>query len=647
MTSCVFVSLTVPAPARQRGNPGESRGFLGSRAPTCCATIRDMESPAPLPRPSIAASPIGGPSSSLVAASAAVVAFAVVTLAVGAANGAPTRFLVLDAVIGLVYLGGGVIAWQRRPEVLTGPLLVACAALNFLGSYAPTGLPIVTHLGFAFQGYYDVALAVLVLSLPARLPTGLGRWLSLAMLAAFVVRSASRLLLQDPAQIAPDAGLPPNPFAIAASPDAFFTVESVTSAVIAILALAVALVCLARLIGNRPIVRHVMWPILVAGIVAMSAAAFDAAETAYGTATGEPLLTLPEAWEEPFSWLLFLARLLVPVGLVVGSLRLRRAGGPLVALAVGLGTVPSPIRLESALAAALGDPRLRLVRPDPSGGGWTAADGRPVPAPVDDDAHAVTLLEHDGAPLAAIVHDPVLREDPALVGSVMAVLRLAVENERLDAALQAQLEETKASRARLAIAAEEERRRVERDLHDGAQQRLVAVAIALRQARETASTTDAAPELRDELAATADELQGAIDDLRELARGIHPAILEDDGLPAAVAALARRAGVAVSVDSDLARRFPQHVESTLYFTVAEALTNAARHARATQAVVTIHDAGDRVEVAVEDDGRGGADPAAGSGLRGLTDRLAAVDGQLDVVSSPGTGTTIRATVPLP
>ena len=504
-----------------------------------------MDSPAPIPRPTAAPAPFGGASSTLVVASVAVLVFGLVTLAVSAASGAPPQFLVLDGLIGAVYLGGGVIAWRRRPEVLTGPLLVACAALNFLGSYGPSGRPVVTHIGFAFEGYYDVALAVLVLALPARLPTGLGRWLSIAMLGAFLVRSASRLLLQDPAQLAPDAGLPPNPFAIAASPDAFLAIESVTSAVIACLALAVALVCLARLLASRPIVRHVMWPILVAGIVAMSAAAFDAAETAYGTATGEPLLVLPEAWEEPFSWLLFLARLLVPIGLVVGSLRLRRAGGPLVALAVGLGSVPSPVRLESALAAALGDPGLRLVRPDPAGGGWTAADGRPVPAPIEDDTHAVTLLEHDGAPLAAIVHDPVLREDPALVGSVMAVLRLAVENERLDAALQAQLEEVKASRARLAVAAEEERRRVERDLHDGAQQRLVAVTIALRQARETAATTDAAPELRDELAATADELQGAIDELRELARGIHPAILEDDGLPAAVAALARRAGVAV------------------------------------------------------------------------------------------------------
>ena len=381
--------------------------------------------------------------------------------------------------------------------------------------------PVVPHLGFAFEGYYDVALAVLVLALPARLPTGLGRWLSIAMLAAFLVRSASRLLLQDPAMFARTPVCRPTRSRSRHRRTRSSRSSPLTSALIACLALAVALVCLARLVASRPIVRHVMWPILVAGIVAMSAAAFDAAETAYATATGEPLLVLPEAWEEPFSWLLFWPRLLVPLGLVVGSLRLRRAGGPLVALAVGpgLGAVPRPARVRARGRA--GRSR-RPARPARSGG-WRLDGGRRAagPRPGRGRQHAVTLLEHDGAPLAAIVHDPVLREDPALVGSVMAVLRLAVENERLDAALQAQLEEVRASRARLAVAAEEERRRVERDLHDGAQQRLVAVTIALQQARETAATTDAAPELRDELAAVADELQGAIDELRELARGIH------------------------------------------------------------------------------------------------------------------------------
>ena len=278
--------------------------------------------------------------------------------------------------------------------------------------------------------------------------------------------------------------------------------------------------------------------------------------------------------------------------------------------------------------------------------GWTAADGQPAPVPVEDAEHAVTLLEHGGRPLAAIIHDPVLREDPALVGSVMAVLRLAVENERLDTELQARLDEVRASRARLVAAAEDERRRVERDLHDGAQQRLVAVTIALQQARQTATTTDAAPKLVEALEKVAAELQGAIRELRELARGIHPAILEDAGLAAAVAALGRRAGLAVDLDVELDRRLPRHIETTTYFTVAEALTNAARHAQADHARVTLRDGGDRLLIEIADDGVGGADPRRGSGLHGLADRLGAVDGTIEINSPAGGGTRIRAEVPV-
>jgi signal transduction histidine kinase len=574
----------------------------------------------------------------------------VLTTVVGAVAGAPPDFLLLDAVIGGVYIGSGVIAWLRRPEVLTGPLLVACGALNFAGSYSPTALPTLSVLGFAFEGYYDLALAVLVLALPGRWPVGLGRWLSIAMLAAFLMRSASRLFLQEPAMFGFD-DLPANPFVVASEPSAFIAIETASNAVIAGLAVTIALVCAWRLIASRPVVRHTMWPILVAGIIAMTAAALDAAEYAYSTATGLPLIDLPEELSGFYDWTLFFLRLAVPIGFLLGTLRLRRAGGPLVALAVGLGEVPSPVRLESALAAALGDPDVRLVRPDPAGGpGWTAADGRRAAAPVEDADHAVTMLEHDGRPLAAIVHDPVLREDPALVGSVMAVLRLAVENERLDAELRAQLEEVRASRARLVVAAEEERRRIERDLHDGAQQRLVGVTIALQQARAAAAAGDApgtAPEVEARLASAAEELQAAIDDLRELARGIHPALLEDEGLPAAVAALGRRAGLPVETRVELDRRLPRHIEATAYFTVAEALTNATRHGSASLATVTIHDAGDRLVVEIADDGAGGADPSRGSGLSGLADRLASVDGQLAIESPAGGGTRLRAEVPLP
>ncbi|HEX7346310.1 MAG TPA: histidine kinase, partial [Candidatus Limnocylindrales bacterium] len=203
------------------------------------------------------------------------------------------------------------------------------------------------------------------------------------------------------------------------------------------------------------------------------------------------------------------------------------------------------------------------------------------------------------------------------------------------------------SRARLVVAAEDERRRIERDLHDGAQQRLVAVTLALQQARQAATDGVELPELEARLSAAADELKGAITDLRELARGIHPALLEDEGLPAAVTALARRASVPVATRFELDRRLPRHIEATAYFLVAEALTNATRHASATRVDVTIRDSGDRLEVTVADDGAGGADPSRGSGLAGLVDRLASVDGRLTIDSPARGGTRIRAEIPVP
>jgi signal transduction histidine kinase len=248
--------------------------------------------------------------------------------------------------------------------------------------------------------------------------------------------------------------------------------------------------------------------------------------------------------------------------------------------------------------------------------------------------------------LVAIVHHPALREDPSLIGAVTAVLRLGVENERLEAEVRAQLDAVRASRARLVGAAEEERRRLQRDLHDGAQQRLVAVTLALQRARAAADDQATPPALRDELDATATELQGAIAELRELARGIHPAILEDEGLPAAIASLARRAGIPVDLEIAVDGRLPPTVETTAYFAVSEALTNVVRYADATSARISIKARGDVLEVVIEDDGVGGADPSRGTGLRGLGDRIGALDGRLDIRSPLGAGTRIQAEIPV-
>jgi signal transduction histidine kinase len=197
---------------------------------------------------------------------------------------------------------------------------------------------------------------------------------------------------------------------------------------------------------------------------------------------------------------------------------------------------------------------------------------------------------------------------------------------------------------RVAEAGYAERKRVERDLHDGAQQRLVAVALELQLVRRKLDTDPAAA--AELLETAADELSGATRELRELARGLHPPLLADRGLVPALEALATRAPVPVAVEADDVERAPEAVEAAAYFVVAEALTNVARHARAERAVVRVVRDDGRLRVEVEDDGAGGADVAAGSGLRGLADRVRALDGSLEVESRPGRGSTVRATLPI-
>jgi signal transduction histidine kinase len=220
---------------------------------------------------------------------------------------------------------------------------------------------------------------------------------------------------------------------------------------------------------------------------------------------------------------------------------------------------------------------------------------------------------------------------------------VAEENVRLDAELQARLDELRESRARIVEAGYIARRKLERDLHDGAQQRLVGLALDLRLAREKlADDPEAAGVMLDDASA---ELAKATDELRELARGIHPAILSDRGLEAAVESLAQRAPLPVELEASLEGRLPEPVEAAAYFVVSEALTNVVRHSGADRAEVGIRRDNGRLVVEVTDDGAGGADPA-GSGLRGLADRVAALDGRLQVEDPAGGGTVVRAQIPL-
>ena len=250
----------------------------------------------------------------------------------------------------------------------------------------------------------------------------------------------------------------------------------------------------------------------------------------------------------------------------------------------------------------------------------------------------------------SIAAAPVRDEAGRVIGNMVAYTDItdrraqAAEVHRLNAELQARLAELAASRARIITAGDVERRRLERNLHDGAQQRLVTLSLALRLALMKFDVDpDAA---RATLAGAGDELALALEELRELARGLHPALLTERGLRAAVEALAARVPVVVAIEDVPDARLPEPVEAAAYYLIAEALTNVTKYAQASTARIRIARSDSRILVEVTDDGVGGADPTAGSGLRGLADRVEALGGTLEVVSTAGAGTSLLAEIPV-
>jgi signal transduction histidine kinase len=340
---------------------------------------------------------------------------------------------------------------------------------------------------------------------------------------------------------------------------------------------------------------------------------------------------------------ILMAQIAIPIGILFVMLRSRLARAGVADLVVELGQTPTPARLRDALANALGDPSLQVAWWDAARDAFVDAAGGEVALPEDGAGQAVTTLERDGVPEAAIIHDAILLEEPGLMASVASAMRLAVANDRLTTEVQAQLEEVRASRARIVEAGDRERRRVERDLHDGAQQRLVSLSLELQMARR-ALGDGGDPAVRRSLERAADEAMAALAELRDLALGIHPLILTESGLGAAVESLADRTSVDVAVDVG-PERYPPAVEGAAYFVISEALTNVTKYARATRATVRVAERDDHLCIEIEDDGIGGADPRSGSGLRGLGDRMASLDGTISVVSPIGAGTRVTARIP--
>jgi signal transduction histidine kinase len=291
--------------------------------------------------------------------------------------------------------------------------------------------------------------------------------------------------------------------------------------------------------------------------------------------------------------------------------------------------------LEAAAARALGDPTARLFRGEPDG---ILESGAPAPG------RRRAIVERGGRQLGVVEHDAALADEPERLTAVLSAIGLALDRARLADEVQAQLDVVASSRARIVVAADEERRRIERDLHDGAQQRLVGASMLVRRARSRAEASGDAEQAA-LLTSAADEVDQGLREIRELARGLRPPLLSDRGLVAALDCLAEAAPVPTSVRSRLEDRPPIVVETAAYFVASESVANAAKHARATSLLITAERRDGDLIVRVDDDGHGGAVVVDGGGLAGLRDRVEALGGALLVDSRPGAGTTVMARLP--
>ena len=536
--------------------------------------------------------------------------------------------------IDLLWVAAMVVTYLRDPKGRLWKLFLVLRLVDAIAVVWILPTSLTWTIGQLVVGVGSVVFVHLVLAFPSgRLRDRYDRVLVASAYTFVALSRVAWLLVWEP-PYQKDSFSPVNPYVVWPNDQLAWLFGPVAIVAITPLLFAAVLVGLWRHWRRAtPATRRTLLPIVIAAPLQL------ALTVAWHAANANPddWSGLRAAVQHPVAGL---AGIVFPVAFLIGLLRARLARAGIGDLAVELGQGVPLGGLRDTLARALRDPTLVLAFPSPSGDGYVDPDGQPVGLPAAPDAERrVALLERDGEPLAALVFDPAIeREDPGRVDAVGSMARLALENERLAAQVRAQLEEVRASRTRIVEAADAERRRIERDLHDGAQQRLLALAMRLDQARS--GSKDAAAIID----ATTAELMTAVREVRDLARGLHPTILTDSGLSAAVEALAERTPFPITTDVT-EERFPSLVEVAAYFTIAEGLTNIARYAEATEARVAAAVRDGRLVVTVSDNGRGGANPAAGSGLRGLADRLAAIGGELDVASAKGQGTTLTATLP--
>ncbi|HEU5277684.1 MAG TPA: PAS domain-containing sensor histidine kinase [Gaiellaceae bacterium] len=672
----------------------------------------------------------------------------------------------LGVAIGWSFVASGLVGWARRPENVIGRVMVLAGFLRLLGDFcAGSDQPVLFPIGHVSHSGFYVAVGYVLLAFPSgRLDGALSRWILVGGGLVLPLRLAWFLLSGED-----DQGNVVAAVRSSQGAQALAWIETALDLVI----LPLLIVVLARRWRHAsPRLRFALAPVLWIGTAGAGLFLLSIADDNLGNPLGDiPMLLID----------LVLAG--VAVGVLVGLLRSRLARSAVAELVVELGQTGAPGDLRNALARALRDPSLALAYWLPDGGRYIDVEGRPFELPAESEARAVSVVEREGRTIAALVHDPALDEEPELVESVCAAAALALENERLqaelraqlsdskqqkerlqalidssplalveygsdkcvrlwnpaaerifgwsreeilghddlplappskraegeelfarvlageslndyetlrqrkdgtlvdvsiaaapitdesrpvlgnmvaytditerkvqeaevhrlNAELQARLEELRASRARIVGAADEERRRIERNLHDGTQQRLVSISMALGLAQAKLEKDPAAAGAVVGEARRA--LSAALRELRELSHGIHPAVLTERGLVAALQELTLHTAVPVELALDGTGRLPEQVEAAAYYVVSEALANIAKYAQATGARVQVQPVDGKVVLEVADDGVGGADAGRGSGLRGLTDRVEALGGRLWFSSPPGQGTIVRAEIP--
>ena len=538
--------------------------------------------------------------------------------------------IAVSLLVGWSFVASGLVAWERRPDNVTGKVMVATGFAWFAHELVWATEPVLWTLGQLLESTYLLGVGFLLVSFPdGRLHTAAERWVvATAVLIVGPLQIAWLLLGYGDAR---GCACPDNVVQVADVPAASEAIVLVQQALGAVLAAGTIAVVALRWRRASPSRRLAIAPVLVTGAVLFALII----PWTLNDLLDEPLDDWPDAAVQ-------LALATVPVAFLIGLLRTRLARGAVADLMVELGEEVAPGTLHAALARALRDPSLKVAYWLADAERFVDAEGRPVTLP-EGSERAVTEVRREGRRIAALVHDPALADEPELVASAGAAAGLALENERLQAELRARLEDLRASRERIVEAAEAERKRIERDLHDGTQQRLVSIAMTLGLADSRFDRDPArARSLLDEARAS---LSAALRELRELSHGIHPGILTERGLDAALKELAYGARLPLELDVGLSQRLPDRIEAAAYFMVSEALTNIAKHADASAVRVRVQRTDGLAVVEIADDGVGGADTAHGSGLRGLADRVDALGGRLRVESPPGRGTVVHAEIP--